>query len=665
VDEAHAVLRRGVRINWEASRAHETLNPDNSDALAALPASFQAQLDAVRDAAAGAAERVNPLKPQSRPRSRYSGVRFGYFSRRRQRPVWAVQLHLAKKATYCGSFGCEVTAAAAYDALVEALRGVEGPNGAACARVAAARAGLKLPDVAVRLLEANRLGGGGAASAGAHTSDDADCALPESQESVAAAWGAEPAACAWAADAQGGPLAAAGAGTPDAACGAALAAADGAFGVESFDADPLDECAGQVWDEDDAAFFDAMGWAAAPSAGSSCPASASAAAAAAPDAAAAPVSAASAAVAAAEKDASAARSLAALHRTHRTLRLRQRRAAGERWEALRVEAEAVWDTAAAARVGLEEARRRLDSTLRGRSSDRLLHVLSSDPAFLPAQASEAAQRKLEREALADMLSDFCFAFTAGRTDVAQRQTVLERQRATGVNEALLDLPAPRPGQCGAAFGGQRRGAPQCLLWEYKERDGVVARTLAPGDFALPSPHSLEVQTTRPGVRRVWFAPPPGALNGCGEPAWVPSVSEQQRGEVAPHLAARMEARSGSAHARAYKSRGLGDVPLPQPLGIEDCSREGLTAWMEALASSMKEVAAGGQQPATLRTHISRLHTFEAVLRMYGLSLMNFTDRGVPEQVRAARARSGCVAVSARAAAARRLARRGRASRLRR
>jgi hypothetical protein len=89
VDEACSAYR-GKRPNWEASRAHATLDPANDDPLSKLPVSFEEKLDEIRAAAAAAAVRVNVPKPQSRPRSPYVGVYFGGFNRRHRLPVWQV-----------------------------------------------------------------------------------------------------------------------------------------------------------------------------------------------------------------------------------------------------------------------------------------------------------------------------------------------------------------------------------------------------------------------------------------------------------------------------------------------------------------------------------------------------------------------------------------------
>jgi hypothetical protein len=269
----------------------------------------------------------------------------------------------------------------------------------------------------------------------------------------------------------------------------------------------------------------------------------------------------------------------------------------------------------------------------------VLALATSDPRFVPAQREDAARLAAARCRYADLIA--ACAYSGPATSEAERLTrVSQRVRATGVLETLQDLPAPRGGLLGAAFDGgplTGRGELPPAPYEFAARDGAVATLLLRhGGLGLPTPDSHDVVGVRPGVSRAWWASPKGSLDGRGRPAWNgEDRNAAPREDAIPlHLRDRLEARGNLVHARTFKSTALGTEVLPAPpTSAADATAEGMSAFLRGVGEFVQSVAAGGGRPTTAEKVTYQLNTWEGFLRMHGFSLMNFTNRGLPEEVR--------------------------------
>ena len=174
----------------------------------------------------------------------------------------------------------------------------------------------------------------------------------------------------------------------------------------------------------------------------------------------------------------------------------------------------------------------------GRTGDRLLEVLDYHPGILPAAATEAREVARKRaHQFADMLLELRAA-APGSSMAARAEAHCAQQRASGEEEALLDLPAPSQLPTARAFADdvadRFRMPPRVREYEYVPRDTFVTQVLADGHYALPEPDDAErgggPERVSVGVRRSYWDPPAGVVNGRGGPAWrlkLNSVGEEE------------------------------------------------------------------------------------------------------------------------------------------
>jgi hypothetical protein len=279
------------------------------------------------------------------------------------------------------------------------------------------------------------------------------------------------------------------------------------------------------------------------------------------------------------------------------------------------------------------APRTLEEEIRvGREHDGLLRMLEVHPGVMPVAAAEAQELARKRARFPDLILHGHGPRLASAPSDAF--TFMARTRASGVEEALLDLESPARPPTAAAFESavaDRYDMPP-QPYAYMQRDSIVAAALVGKNFALADPGDIEAHDgVHPGVKRSMWEATATAVNGRGQPTYRMGLNVKEVAEPVEGLSLRLQRRVDSAAARAHKPDPLRDVVLVEP--PTDTSQEGLMSFLADVGEVTEVVAARCGAPASETSTNWALNTWEEFLRLHGFSLMTLTDRGVPESVR--------------------------------